>query len=181
MALELYGEWSELEMQVRQPTLSPPPPSATSPLALPEAKGLPQASLTPVFRVQVVRKFIEPGHTVVEAGVHIGSLMVPMAQLAGPNGRLIGFEPQRVLYQIASANVAINGLWNVQLRNAGRGQRKRHRARITPPPPPTVLLTTHPTVLPPPALLPTTKSTYAAAPAWQRARSGQRGGAQRLH
>jgi hypothetical protein len=44
-----------------------------------------------------------------------------MAQLAGPNGRLIGFEPQRVLYQIASANVAINGLWNVQLRNAAAG------------------------------------------------------------
>ncbi|EKX52789.1 hypothetical protein GUITHDRAFT_101238 [Guillardia theta CCMP2712] len=39
----------------------------------------------------------------------------------GPTGRVIGFEPQRVVYQMASANVALNGLWNVVLYNAGAG------------------------------------------------------------
>lgn len=84
VAIELYGEWSELEMRL-------------------------------------MRRFIRAGHTVVEAGVHIGSLTVAFAQLVGVAGRVIGFEPQRVLYQMAAANVAINGLWNVHLHNVGAG------------------------------------------------------------
>ena len=84
VAIELYGEWSELEMDV-------------------------------------MRHFIEAGDTVVEAGVHIGSLTVAFAQMVGVSGRVVGFEPQRVLYQMAAANVAINGLWNVHLHNVGAG------------------------------------------------------------
>ena len=32
-----------------------------------------------------------------------------LAQLVGASGRVVGFEPQRVLYQMAAANVAVNG------------------------------------------------------------------------
>jgi len=71
--------------------------------------------------VELMRRYITTGDYVVEAGVHIGSLTVPLAQLVGPTGRVIGFEPQRVVYQMASANVALNGLWNVVLYNAGAG------------------------------------------------------------
>ena len=65
VAIELYGEWSELEMKL-------------------------------------MRRLIQTGDTVVEAGVHIGSLTVAFAQLVGVTGRVVGFEPQRVLYQVCT-------------------------------------------------------------------------------
>ena len=36
-------------------------------------------------------------------------MLTYVAQLVGASGRVVGFEPQRVLYQMAAANVAVNG------------------------------------------------------------------------
>jgi hypothetical protein len=58
---------------------------------------------------------------VVEVGTHIGSLLVPLARMLGPAGTLFGFEPQPTLYQMCSANVALNGLSNVRLFHAAAG------------------------------------------------------------
>ena len=80
--------------------------------------------------MHVMRRFIHAGDTVVEAGVHIGSLTVAFGQLVGPSGRVVGLEPQRVLYQMAAANVAINGLWNVELHNTGAGNLSDSHAAV---------------------------------------------------
>ena len=58
---------------------------------------------------------------VVEVGTHIGSVSIPLAQLLGPTGTLFGFEPQPTLFQMCTANMALNGLSNIRLFNAAAG------------------------------------------------------------
>ncbi len=54
---------------------------------------------------------IEPGWVVVEAGAHIGTMTVPMARKCEA---LYAFEPQRLMFQLLCANLALNGLVNVR-------------------------------------------------------------------
>jgi len=56
---------------------------------------------------------VRPGSCVVEVGANIGSHTVHLAQLAGPNGVVWAFEPQRLVFQILASNMAINSLYNV--------------------------------------------------------------------
>lgn len=60
--------------------------------------------------VSVMSKFLFKGDTVVEVGGHIGSLTVPLAKMVGGGGRLVVFEPQRLLSQYNAANAALNNL-----------------------------------------------------------------------
>jgi hypothetical protein len=62
------------------------------------------------------------GGVIVEAGANIGALTVPLAKAAGPNGLVYAYEPQRPLYHILCANLALNGLFNVQARQMGIGR-----------------------------------------------------------
>jgi FkbM family methyltransferase len=55
-----------------------------------------------------------PGDLVVEAGSNIGAHTVPLAQMVSPGGYVYAFEPQRSVYQILCANVALNSLSNVR-------------------------------------------------------------------
>ena len=61
----------------------------------------------------VFRQIVQPGHTVVEVGANIGAHTVPLAQWVGTTGKVIAFEPQRVVFQTLCANVALNNLLNV--------------------------------------------------------------------
>ena len=54
---------------------------------------------------------IEPGWVVLEAGAHIGTMTVPMARKCA---ELWAFEPQRLMFQLLCANLALNGLVNVR-------------------------------------------------------------------
>lgn len=58
---------------------------------------------------------------VVEVGANIGAHTVHLAQLVGPGGRVHAYEPQRVIFQLLCANVALNGLFNVHAHQAGVG------------------------------------------------------------
>jgi len=62
---------------------------------------------------EVFRQVVRNGSTVLEVGANIGAHTVPLAKWAGPNGRVIAFEPQRIVYQTLCANIAINSLLNV--------------------------------------------------------------------
>jgi FkbM family methyltransferase len=62
---------------------------------------------------EVFRQIVRRGSTVVEVGSNIGSHTVPLAQWAGPEGKVIAFEPQRIVFQTLCANVALNSLLNV--------------------------------------------------------------------
>ena len=72
--------------------------------------------------VEMLGKLVSPGDTVIEVGANIGALTVPLAQFVGPQGVIVAFEPQRVLYQNLCANVALNGLGNVRAINAAVGR-----------------------------------------------------------
>ena len=71
--------------------------------------------------VAMFRQLLGPGDVVVEAGANFGALTVPMAQLVGPQGMIYAFEPQRLVYQGLTANIALNSLPNVTTMHAGLG------------------------------------------------------------
>lgn len=62
------------------------------------------------FEVALFRQLVRPGMTVVEVGANIGAHTVALAALAGPEGRIIAFEPQRIVFQMLCANLALNGI-----------------------------------------------------------------------
>jgi len=61
-----------------------------------------------------------PDSIVVDVGANIGAMTVPLARRV-PKGRVIAFEPQRIVSQILSANLQLNGLVNVDVRRAVAG------------------------------------------------------------
>ncbi|HEV3121452.1 MAG TPA: FkbM family methyltransferase [Isosphaeraceae bacterium] len=56
------------------------------------------------------QQLIRPSDLVVEVGSNIGAHTVVLAKLVGPQGLVIAYEPQRVLYQTLCANVALNSI-----------------------------------------------------------------------
>jgi FkbM family methyltransferase len=62
---------------------------------------------------EVFRQIVRAGSTVLEVGANIGAHTIPLAKWAGTTGRVIAFEPQRIVYQTLCANVALNNLLNV--------------------------------------------------------------------
>jgi FkbM family methyltransferase len=65
------------------------------------------------FEVEVFRKTLRPGDTVIDVGANIGAFTIPMAKLVGPDGAVIAFEPGKTNAEILRKNVAANGLDNV--------------------------------------------------------------------
>ena len=70
-----------------------------------------------IFLCQLIR----PGMTVVEVGANIGLLTVPFARLVAPGGKVIAFEPQRIVYQMLCGNLALNAITNAFARNSAIG------------------------------------------------------------
>eukprot|EP00927_Polykrikos_kofoidii_P026876 TRINITY_DN23859_c0_g1_i1.p1 TRINITY_DN23859_c0_g1~~TRINITY_DN23859_c0_g1_i1.p1 ORF type:complete len:389 (-),score=53.66 TRINITY_DN23859_c0_g1_i1:96-1262(-) len=71
---------------------------------------------TKSFNVQeswALQSLVDEGAWVVDAGANIGAYTVPLAHRVGAAGRVYAFEPFRLLYQLLTANVALNGLSNV--------------------------------------------------------------------
>jgi FkbM family methyltransferase len=59
------------------------------------------------------RERIRPGMSVLDIGANIGAHTLLFARLAGEAGRVLAFEPQRILFQMLCGNAAINGLETV--------------------------------------------------------------------
>lgn len=66
------------------------------------------------LEVAAQRALFAPGDVVLDVGANIGVNTIPLARHAGPRGRVIAFEPQRVIHQMLCANLALNGLTNVE-------------------------------------------------------------------
>jgi len=71
--------------------------------------------------VDIFAQLLGPGNVVVEAGANFGAHTVAMAQMVGPQGAIYAFEPQRLVYQVLTANIALNSLPNVFTMHAGLG------------------------------------------------------------
>lgn len=72
---------------------------------------------------QMLRQLVQPNTTVVEVGANIGVHTVPLAKAVGATGRVIAIEPQRIIHQYLCANMALNGLPNVETYHCGAGER----------------------------------------------------------
>jgi FkbM family methyltransferase len=70
---------------------------------------------------EVFAQLLAPGQTVIEVGANIGAHTIHLSQLVGPAGRVFAFEPQRVVFQILCANVALNEAFNVRTFHAAAG------------------------------------------------------------
>ncbi|HWS69426.1 MAG TPA: FkbM family methyltransferase [Steroidobacteraceae bacterium] len=65
------------------------------------------------LEMDLLRQFCAPGNVVMEVGANIGAHTVGLARLVGSHGRVLAFEPQRLVFQTLCANVALNSLENV--------------------------------------------------------------------
>src|SRR5262249_46365854 len=54
--------------------------------------------------VDLFRRILKTGDTIIEAGANIGALTVPLAQIVGPSGWLMAFEPQPASFQLLDKN-----------------------------------------------------------------------------
>ncbi len=63
--------------------------------------------------VDLFRLLVRPGDVVVDAGANIGAHTVFFAERVGPQGLVLAFEPQRLLFQTLCANLALNSIPNV--------------------------------------------------------------------
>ncbi|MEO0413957.1 MAG: FkbM family methyltransferase [Verrucomicrobiota bacterium] len=70
----------------------------------------------------IFKQIVQPGFFVIEAGANIGAHTVVLAKRAGAQGRVLAFEPQRIVFQTMCGNVALNNLRNVYTYNAGLGE-----------------------------------------------------------
>jgi FkbM family methyltransferase len=64
---------------------------------------------------------LQPGDVVLEVGANIGAHTLPLARAVGAAGRVYAIEPQRRLFQMLCANLALNDLRNVHVRQQGLG------------------------------------------------------------
>jgi FkbM family methyltransferase len=71
-----------------------------------------------IFLSQIIRS----GMTILDVGANIGLLTLPFARLVRPGGRVIAFEPQRIVYQILCGNLALNAIDNVFAHNSAVGR-----------------------------------------------------------
>ncbi len=70
---------------------------------------------------RVMVRLVGAGDLVLDVGANVGTVTLPLAAHVGPSGRVIAFEPQRLVFQHLCANIALNGLTNVDARWAAVG------------------------------------------------------------
>ena len=71
--------------------------------------------------IALLSDFVKEGDVVADVGANIGTFAVPLARLVGASGKVVAFEPQRIISQLLSANLVLNEITNVGVYNAGVG------------------------------------------------------------
>lgn len=72
--------------------------------------------------VALFRALVKPGQTVLDVGANIGVHTLPLARLVGPSGKVLAFEPQRLVFYMLCGNVAQNNLDHVHCFHAAVGE-----------------------------------------------------------
>ena len=65
--------------------------------------------------IELFRLALRTGDRVIDIGANIGTHTVSLARIVGPEGSVLAFEPQPLIFQILAANVLINGATNTEL------------------------------------------------------------------
>lgn len=71
--------------------------------------------------VELFKQIVRPGHVVLDIGANIGAHTAYFSKAVGAQGAVLAFEPQRIIYQMLCANMALNGLENVHCYMAALG------------------------------------------------------------
>ena len=71
--------------------------------------------------LELFRRLLSAGDVVAEVGANLGSHTVGLARMVGETGAVVAFEPQRFVYQLLCANIALNDLLNVHPRHSAVG------------------------------------------------------------
>ena len=70
---------------------------------------------------ELFAQLLRPGQVAVEVGANIGSHTVHLAQLVGPTGRVLAFEPQLFVFSLLSANLVLNEQFHARAIHAAVG------------------------------------------------------------
>ena len=71
--------------------------------------------------IQMFDQLLRPGMVALDVGANIGAHTIFMARKVQPGGVVIAFEPQRQIFQLLCANVALNAIQNVHTFHAATG------------------------------------------------------------
>ena len=74
--------------------------------------------------VDLFRQLLRPGMVVLDIGANIGAHTLYFASAVGQRGRVIAYQPQRMIHQMLCANLALNSVTNVQTLHAGAGRER---------------------------------------------------------
>ncbi len=80
-----------------------------------------------------LRKALLPGMTFLDIGANLGEFVVLAAKLAGPQGRVLAFEPMDAMRAQCAGNVAANHFTNVVILPLGLGEDERELQLFGPP------------------------------------------------
>jgi len=89
------------------------------------AHGMVQMGTMNVMQNYEMQVILRPGDVVLDVGSNLGCYSVPFGERVGRQGKVLAFEPFRWLYQLTTANVALNGLSNVYTYNVALGREKK--------------------------------------------------------
>ena len=73
---------------------------------------------------QLIRRLVVPDAVCVDVGANIGLAAIPMAQAAGPNGKILAIEPDPRIAAFLAANLALNRLEWAEVRNCAVGEQE---------------------------------------------------------
>lgn len=71
--------------------------------------------------VALFTKLVRANDVVIDVGAHVGVFTMVFARLTAPGGAVLAFEPQRHLYHLLCANVAVNNFRHVYCLNKAAG------------------------------------------------------------
>ena len=77
-----------------------------------------------------ILSLVKTGSTVLEIGSNFGPYSPHIARAVGKEGKLYCFEPFRLMYQILTANIALNGLSNVYAFNVAVGDKSTRNVPV---------------------------------------------------
>jgi len=66
------------------------------------------------LEIELFRQICKSGDRVIDVGANIGTHALALSRLVGSNGRVYAFEPQRIVFQMLCANMALNNIENVE-------------------------------------------------------------------
>jgi FkbM family methyltransferase len=77
--------------------------------------------------VVLLSGLLSKGDVVVDVGANVGTHSVAFARAVGAQGRVIAYEPQRLMFQALCGTIALNSISNVECLQVGAGARAEKR------------------------------------------------------